>query len=220
MALVDRSKEDAKVDNQLGKQQNGNRTNQLKIKEGNNLFRLLPANPEFEEASSIETKVVRFLPHMKKDRDANGKELTGKDGQPILVETVKPVWDGRVHGGAPIDAVDEYEKIAKRISEQTYEKEADRANFMAPILGNKMKGGKFQGIAPRQTWVAYAYAIGKEDVMTFGELEFGKAVRQAINRIAGTEQGADDAMATDACFTDIDEGRGFKVTYNKEAKRL
>jgi hypothetical protein len=229
MALVDRSKfkstpiakmeaEDDKVSNQIGTQKGNGRVNQHKIKEGVNIFRLCPAHPDFEEASSVETKVVRFLPYMKKDREADGKVKTNKHGDEILVKTVKPIWDGRVHGGAPKDLVDEYEKIAKKYAEQTYEKEADRKKYMEPIVGNTLQGGRVKGIAPRQTWVAYAYSIDKNDAMVFGELEFGKAVRQQINKIAGTQQGANDPAASDDCFTNVDDGRSLKITYRKDAQ--
>ena len=229
MTLIDRSKfkgtslnkmkeRDQEVSNMVGvKENNNSRVNVIKIDEGRNEFRLCPANPDIEDSTTVESKVVRFMPYLKPERDKDNKIIKDNKGNVQTKLTVKPIFDARIHGGASKDLVEEYIKKAERIAAENFPDEAGQAKFLLPIVGNKLKGGNVPGIASRQSWVCYAYKIEGEK-MTFGELEFSRAVQRAINRIAGQEQLADEPMDTDLCFTDIEEGRSLIVSYDKSAK--
>lgn len=217
-------KQDEELASSLGNQRNGF-TSYIRLKEGKNMIRIYPPHPEEMGGGDTfaEPKVTLFLPMMVPDRDTNGQPLTDKTGRPILKESVKSVYNSRIHGGTEKDLVEEY--IAFAIDKFEKElKEADSPNEKAAIEARleKIKGNykkKVQGLNYRQAWALYVdeiiIATGKTN---FGTLEVGKAIKERLNALSMAADDGEDVIATDP-FTDPDTGRAVQIEYNKNATK-
>jgi hypothetical protein len=120
--------------------------------------------------------------------------VTGKDGDQHRAS----VLDSRVHGGTAMDVIEEYIKAAKK----KYQSNSDKLNILT---------GK-DGLSPSYTWLCYA-AICSDDDLKAKVWEFKKTVRDALNRLAMSED-EDQAIEVDP-FTDPDEGLPVMVKFLK-----
>ena len=113
------------------------------------------------------------------------------------------VNDSVIHGGTKMDLIDEYVKAAKKAIGSDTEK-------LEAITGR-------DGLLPAYSWICYADKVQPDTELKAKLWEFRKSVRDALNRLAFTEDD-DEAIETDP-FTDIDEGLPVMVGYNKNPNR-
>lgn len=186
----------------------------LKIKDGNNKFRIFPYHPDGGGSVYAEAKVIHWLPGESAERDDKGNIVKDDKGNPKIRKTNKPIFNSKVHGDTSKDIIEEYISFAEKVSKEIYAKEDDRKAFLEPIIGNFNK--KINGILAKSSWVIYANKI-EGTTTTFGKLEIGKAVKFRLNAISATES-SDEPLGTDP-FTDINDGRAIIITYDKDAKK-
>ena len=151
------------------------------------------------------TKIRVFPPHPDHDdfyitKKSYWLSVAKKDGD--MGRTT--VLDSRVHGGTAMDVVEEYSKMAKKFCA----KDSDKIDA---ITGDK------DSLKPAYSWMAYASAIKAEEILHPMLWEFKKMVRDAMNKLAFSEDD-DDAIEIDP-FTDPDEGLPILVKYMKNPNR-
>ena len=129
--------------------------------------------------------------------------IAGNDGEPRRAQ----VLDSRVHGGTKLDLVDEYVKWAKR----KWGKDADK---MEALVGT---GPKSESLNPQYSWLCYADKVVGEEPLKAKLWEFKKMVRDALNKLAFSED-EDEAIEVDP-FTDPDEGLPVMVKYLKNPNK-
>ena len=114
------------------------------------------------------------------------------------------VLDSRVHAGTKFDVVEEYTKYAKRFCKGDAEK-------LDAITGQK------DSLNPSYTWLCYADTVREDEQLRARVWEMKKMVRDALNRMAFSED-PDDAIEVDP-YTDVDEGLPILVTYRKNPNK-
>ena len=114
------------------------------------------------------------------------------------------VLDSRVHAGTKFDVVEEYTKYAKRFCKGDAEK-------LDAITGQK------DSLNPSYTWLCYADTVREDEQLRARIWEMKKSVRDALNRMAFSED-PDDAIEVDP-YTDVDEGLPILVTYHKNPNK-
>ena len=117
------------------------------------------------------------------------------------------VLDSRVHGGTKYDVVEEYVKYAKK-------KVGNDADKLEALTGS---GPKSNSLNPQYSWLCYADKINGDDQLCAKLWEFKKMVRDAINKLAFSED-EDEVIEVDP-FTDPDEGLPIMVTYRKNPNK-
>lgn len=203
------------------------------IEEGVNKFRLYFGHPDVEDSTTLETKVVSFVPYMKVEKNDDGEDIIdAKTGKPKLKRTTKPIFNSKVHGGLPYSLTETFIELAKKNADLLYPDKADaeaKKQYLEAVVGSEYKPNTkpaHQGILPKMSWVCYAdKLVGKTkdadgnevDKFLFGRLEIKKSVKNGINKISAIES-VNDAYGSDACFTDVDNGRLLVVLYDKSLK--
>ena len=114
------------------------------------------------------------------------------------------VLDSRVHGGTKYDVVEEYAKYAKRFCKGDAEK-------IEAITGQR------DSLNPSYSWLCYADTVREDEQLRARIWEMKKMVRDALNRMAFSED-PDDAIEVDP-YTDVDEGLPILVTYRKNPNK-
>ena len=114
------------------------------------------------------------------------------------------VLDSRVHGGTKYDVVEEYAKYAKRFCKGDAEK-------IEAITGQR------DSLNPSYSWLCYADTVRDDEQLRARIWEMKKMVRDALNRMAFSED-PDDAIEVDP-YTDVDEGLPILVTYRKNPNK-
>ena len=117
------------------------------------------------------------------------------------------VLDSKVHGGTKFDVVEEYVKWAKK-------KIGGDADKLEALVGN---GPKSNSLNPQYSWLCYADKINGDDQLRAKIWEFKKMVRDAMNKLAFSED-EDEVIEVDP-FTDPDEGLPVMVTYRKNPNK-
>ena len=117
------------------------------------------------------------------------------------------VLDSRVHGGTKYDVVEEYVKYAKK-------KVGNDADKLEALTGS---GPKSNSLNPQYSWLCYADKINGDDQLRAKLWEFKKMVRDAMNKLAFSED-EDEVIEVDP-FTDPDEGLPIMVTYRKNPNK-
>ena len=117
------------------------------------------------------------------------------------------VLDSKVHGGTKFDVVEEYVKWAKK-------KIGNDADKLEALVGN---GPKSNSLNPQYSWLCYADKINGDDQLRAKIWEFKKMVRDAMNKLAFSED-EDEVIEVDP-FTDPDEGLPIMVTYRKNPNK-
>lgn len=117
------------------------------------------------------------------------------------------VLDSKVHGGTKWDIVEEYVKWAKKHVGNDAEK-------LEALVGN---GPKSNSLNPQYTWLCYADRVNGDDPLRAKLWEFKKMVRDAMNKLAFSED-EDEVIEVDP-FTDPDEGLPINVTYRKNPNK-
>ena len=167
-----------------------NSTEFLNLEDGKTLkIRIFPAHPGQEDF---------YVP-----RKCYWLSVQGNDGE--MRRTT--VLDARQHGGYRFDLVDEYVKWAKKLIGNDAEK-------LEALVGT---GPKSNSLNPSVTWCCYADIMRGDDMLHAKIWEFKKTVRDALNKLAMSED-PDEVIETDP-FTDPDEGLPVNVTYNKNPNR-
>ena len=129
--------------------------------------------------------------------------VAGRDGDPRRTT----VLDSKVHGGTKYDLVEEYVKFAKK----KWAKDADKLDALTGTGQNQ------NSLNPSYTWLCYADRMSGDEQLRAKLWEFKKMVRDALNKLAFSED-EDDAIEIDP-FTDVDEGLPVMVKYNKNPNR-
>lgn len=167
-----------------------NSTEFLNLEDGKTLkIRIFPAHPGQEDF---------YVP-----RKCYWLSVQGNDGE--MRRTT--VLDARQHGGHRFDLVDEYVKWAKK-------RIGNDAEKLEALVGT---GPKSNSLNPSVTWCCYADVMRGDDALRAKIWEFKKSVRDALNKLAMSED-PDEVIETDP-FTDPDEGLPVNVTYNKNPNR-
>jgi hypothetical protein len=117
------------------------------------------------------------------------------------------VLDSKVHGGTKWDVVEEYVKWAKK-------RVGNDAEKLEALVGN---GPKSNSLNPQYTWLCYADRVNGDDQLRAKLWEFKKMVRDAMNKLAFSED-EDEVIEVDP-FTDPDEGLPINVTYRKNPNK-
>lgn len=225
MSTIDRSKfkatslkaqeEKDKEVEYLTKNQNNGGFNRLTLEDGTNKFRVYPGNPNVEGSTTMESKVVNFLPYDKPEKNDAGEFIKDKQGNLVTKRTVKGIFNSKVHGGLKHDLVESYIEIGNKIAKENFETEAEQKKYLFPIYGN---GKTVKGIQPKTTSVVHADKQKSNGAFDFGEFEFTKAVKIGYNKIAAAES-VNDPLGSDSCFTDIEEGRLLIVIKDSKAEK-
>ena len=117
------------------------------------------------------------------------------------------VLDSKVHGGTKWDVVEEYVKWAKK-------RVGNDAEKLEALVGN---GPKSNSLNPQYSWLCYADRVNGDDQLRAKLWEFKKMVRDAMNKLAFSED-EDEVIEVDP-FTDPDEGLPINVTYRKNPNK-
>ena len=117
------------------------------------------------------------------------------------------VLDSKVHGGTKYDVVEEYVKYAKKFI-------GNDADKLEALVGT---GPKSNSLNPQYSWLCYADKINGDDQLRAKIWEFKKMVRDAMNKLAFSED-EDEVIEVDP-FTDPDEGLPINVTYRKNPNK-
>ena len=219
----DRQSEVAAITNQYDND-NSDRLKRVQIsKDGAYVVRMYPAHPA-EGATATEPKVIYFLPGMVNKKDSDGKWIKKEDGNYERVKGIRPVFNAQVHGGSDYDLVDTYISLAHKKADALYpnpEDAEDKKKYLLPIVGSFSAGSKHKGINPIRSFVLYGEQIigsGDNQKREFAEFEIKPSVQKQLQKIAAVEAG-DDPLGTDGCFTDVEDGRPFKVVVDSVSAR-
>lgn len=117
------------------------------------------------------------------------------------------VLDSKVHGGTKWDIVEEYVKYAKKFI-------GNDADKLEALVGS---GPKSNSLNPQYSWLCYADRVNGDDQLRAKLWEFKKMVRDAMNKLAFSED-EDEVIEVDP-FTDPDEGLPINVTYRKNPNK-
>lgn len=117
------------------------------------------------------------------------------------------VLDSKIHGGTKWDVVEEYVKYAKKFIGNDVDK-------LEALVGS---GPKSNSLNPQYSWLCYADRINGDDQLRAKIWEFKKMVRDAMNKLAFSED-EDEVIEVDP-FTDPDEGLPINVTYRKNPNK-
>lgn len=117
------------------------------------------------------------------------------------------VLDSKVHGGTKWDVVEEYVKYAKKFV-------GNDADKLEALVGT---GPKSNSLNPQYSWLCYADRVNGDDQLRAKLWEFKKMVRDAMNKLAFSED-EDEVIEVDP-FTDPDEGLPINVTYRKNPNK-
>ena len=168
----------------------GSSTEYLNLEDGKTIkIRIFPGHPGMENFYTA--KKCYWLP------------FVSNDGEPRRGQ----VLDSVLHGGTKYDIVSEYVKFAKKaVGNDTVKLDA--------LVGVGMNSNSLN---PQYSWVCYAAKISGEDTLRAKQWEFKKMVRDALNKMAMSEDD-DEPIEVDP-FTDPDEGLPIMVTYNKQPNK-
>jgi hypothetical protein len=185
-------------------------------------IRMFPAHPG-KDSNSIEPKVIFFVPSKRKKKDDNGNFVKDSKGQEIWEDSVRAVFDAKVHGESQYDLVDSYISLAKKQADAIYtDNEPGKKDYLMPITGNSFQGGTFKGLNAIRSFVFYGNLRtkkGDEIISEFYEFEISKAIQKGIYNTAAVEN-SNDPLGTDACFTDPIDGRPIKIIVDTVAGKL
>ena len=117
------------------------------------------------------------------------------------------VLDSKIHGGTKYDVVEEYVKYAKKFI-------GNDADKLEALVGT---GPKSNSLNPQYSWLCYADRVNGDDQLRAKLWEFKKMVRDAMNKLAFSED-EDEVIEVDP-FTDPDEGLPINVTYRKNPNK-
>ena len=168
----------------------GSSTEYLNLEDGKTIkIRIFPAHPGQEDFYIA--KKCYWLGF----RTDDGEERRGT------------VLDSKVHGGTKYDVVEEYVKYAKKFI-------GNDADKLEALVGT---GPKSNSLNPQYTWLCYADRVNGDDQLRAKLWEFKKMVRDAMNKLAFSED-EDEVIEVDP-FTDPDEGLPINVTYRKNPNK-
>jgi hypothetical protein len=209
---------DKNLNKAMGKRENGF-SNGHDVDEGINLFRIYPVHPDIAEKDPTAVFAVpyvsTFLPAMVQVKDQQTGKPIEENGKPKIKESVKPVYNAKVHGGMKKDLVEEYIRLANKNAKDMNLNENDRKEYLKYVYGsyNSYDPSKsIQGINYPQVWIVYAdkFAGGNPSATPiFDEWRLKKSIKERLNKIAAVEA-ANDPLGTDP-FTDIEEGKAVRV---------
>lgn len=185
------------------------RANFLEVKEGRNIFRIMPPhNPEDSTYQPFRSATLECdVPEMK-----DGKE-TGK-----TEKKNKKIFIATVHGNDEVKALkkDPIELYIKYVSDMAgaCQDKDERQKFLAPVTGYRDKAGKWVwGIMPSTSYICYALEGGK-----LGRLElWDKWTKDMDKIVAKIEEEEDQPLEIDP-FSNPEEGYPLIIDKEKNDK--
>lgn len=194
--------EDAKKNDKNFSSGSGGRVDFLEVKEGRNVFRILPPHPEDTIGSPYLAKRVAMLkcevPIFKDEEDTGKTEIKNKN---IFIATQ--------HGGLPKDPIELYIEYARNYANEAFQDKDERQKFLSPITGFRDKKGTWNwGIIPKTTFVSYAVSNGK-----IGRLELWEQWVKEMDKLAISEDS--DAVIEVDPFSDPNEGFPLIISKDK-----
>lgn len=231
MSYADRFKPTALSNMQERKQEVAEATNQFEnegsgikrktiSEDGTYKIRMYPAHPhESNKQTAMEPKAVRYLPGYVNKRDESGKWIPNPDGQGFeKVLGVRRVLNSKVHGSAPYDLVDTFADILRRQADEKFPNPTDleaKKNWLLPLEGKF--GTEHKGLNLIRTFVFYGELLNADETIgEFHEFEVKPSVQKGLQKLAAVEAG-DEPLATDGCFTDVIDGRPFRIKVDSVA---
>lgn len=232
---------DKELNKKLGRKSYDQNDDFIQFEDGGNLFRIYPAHgrPDPKNPDEIltvdehgvpypfaEAIASTFVPAMypKKDNDGN---IIKKDGLTVMNKSVKMVYSSTIHGkmgadGKPVsvDLIEEFIRLALKYADENFSDKNDREEYLLPIYGKYSNdpAKRVNGVYYSARWVMYVKKIvAGETTIKCGRLDIGKSVKTRINKIAAIEL-ENEPMGTDP-FTDLDDGKAVKITYNPDATK-
>ena len=219
--IQERKQEVAEVTNQFENEGSGIKRKTIS-EDGVYKIRMYPAHPhESNKQTAMEPKAVRYLPGYINKKDESGKWIKNEDGKGFVKELgVRRVLNSKVHGSAPYDLVDTFSDILKRQADERFPNPVDteqRKKWLLPLEGKF--GSEYKGINLIRTFVFYGELL-EGDAVTgdFHEFEVKPSVQKGLQKLAAIEA-EDEPLATDGCFTDIVDGRPFRIKVDSVAGR-
>jgi hypothetical protein len=211
--------EDKKVSKMLGNQSK-EKVDYIRLEGGRNIIRIMPAHPSPNNNIFVESKITTILPILVPERDANGDVIKDVAGKEKMRETVKNIFNAKVHGGFAFDIVEEYITRAIQKADKLYASSSkEKTHFLRFIYGNYDARVKENNIFPinyQHKWMMYVKKLNIDsEKFEYGKLEIGKAVKNRLNEIAAMES-ENQPITTDP-FSDPDAGIPVSITYNKDA---
>ena len=162
----------------------------LNLEDGKTLkIRIFPAHPGVEDF---------YIP-----KKCYWLTVAGRDGDARRTT----VLDSKLHGGTKYDLVEEYVKWAKK----KWAKDSEKLDALTGTGQNQ------NSLNPSYTWLCYADRVSGDEELRAKLWEFKKMVRDALNKLAFSED-EDDVIEVDP-FTDVDEGMPVMVKYMKNPNR-
>lgn len=208
LSKIRETKEDAKKKDAplLG----GNRrASFLKVEEGRNEFRIMPAHNPDKEPPYRPMRTVTLdceLPEIK-DGEETGKIIIQK--RKIFIATQHGNEDLRKLGKDPVELYVSYvRKLAEAIDGKN-----ERADFLKPITGYRSTQGWVWGILPSTNFVAYAI---KDNIL--GRLELWDAWVKAMDKITVAIEEEEEEVLDYDPFSDVDEGYPIVIKKEKNDK--
>ena len=201
-ALKDVQSEARKNDKNFNTGGSGGRVDFLEVKDGKNIFRILPPHPDDTIQSPYLAKRVTTLkcevPVFKDGEDTGKTEIKNKN---IFIATQ--------HGNLPKDPVEMYIEFIRQYANDSFQDKDDRSKYLAPITGYRDKKGKWVwGIIPRTTYIAYAIQNGK-----VGRLELWDSWLKEMDKLSISEN-QEDVIDVDP-FSDPNEGVPLIISKDK-----
>lgn len=173
--------------------QSNNETHDLK-KNGIYWFRIAPFHPDAGGQSPFESKCITFLDVKVPKRGEDKKLIEGQ-----FEIKAKPIFNARVHGGYPIDIVEEYMKVAKDVAIPAFTSDTEVQKKIWTKVSGFDQVKKKSGVKPQDTWICYAWdKSGK-----FATLELKKSIKDQLTELA---HGLSKDVATPDPYSDPEDG--------------
>ncbi|HNQ19960.1 MAG TPA: hypothetical protein PKI46_02745, partial [Bacteroidales bacterium] len=179
----------------------GERTPWLKIDDGTNKFRIMPAHPD---STSFAYPCGRWW----LQRDISYE----KEGKTITERKKRPVFNAKIHGSAQKDIVEEYIKFAIKVLTDEISDGDELQKRIQSLTHWKT------GLNLKPEWIVYAQKYATNGQKEFGLLSFPNGVKNKLNELAISEDDVNNPITTDP-FTDVDNGKAIIIKYDKTEKQ-
>lgn len=187
-------------------QQPFERVDYLKLKDGENLLRVLHASSKSPNKLSTFDKISAWVP----------AELELTDGR-ITKSSNKRVFNSKHHGGTAKDLIDEYGFFIKKRVDQWFPNEADgpkKLDLLDKLAGKQTKG-KYSVPSHKTTNMFYAISI-QEGGNVRGLYEITSATARKIAALYADIASSGQAI-TGNPFTDLQNGFVIRIIMNTKA---
>lgn len=193
-----------KVEKSLPKKKESKFTNFLTVREGKNVFRVLPGLGNVVYAPLKVSKLMCEVPVYNEKGEQTGKEVKARN-----------IFCADIHGENLLkgkDPILSYIKRVMKIAEEEYQDAEEKRKFLNPITGYKSKKGFVWGIQPSVGYVCYALDSEGE----IGRLQLRMNWMKEIQKISAN-MSEDDTLSLDV-FSGVDDGYPLIITGEKDEK--